>query len=414
MSEDKYNIICLSNQLWDFPNWTNKRQVMHRLAKQGHNVLFVDPPINLGRVFVRQILRGKWPPKRIISQVKKDPCGAVIYTPVNVFPLDSVTSKMHARRISKLAHKIFWGKKATNSEGRKTILWVYHVEIAHISNYVLGIPHDLLIYDCVDNYEGFPRNNTPEKREKIRNKEKYLATKANIVFATAPGLVDKLKQYNQNVHFTPNVGDFKKFFDVKTRIENLPQDLERIPRPRVGFTGALDEYKFDAELMKKTAEKNPHISFVLIGQVALQDKKANLSSLGLDKYPNIYFLGQKPYEILENYYAGFDGYIIPYRLNEYTVGGCFPVKFHDALAGGLPTVVTNLPTYAPFKDVAYIAKTEDEFADMVQKSLLDDDRSKIRARQEVARQNDWDGKVSKMLEIISDYFLTFGDLGSNS
>ncbi|HOM78041.1 MAG TPA: glycosyltransferase, partial [bacterium] len=391
----KYNIICLSNQLWDFPNWTNKRHVMSRMAKLGHNVLFVDPPINLGRVFARQILRGHWGLKRIFTQQKKSSSGAQIYTPINLIPLTALTSKLHALRIRALSKKFF-------STDRKTLLWVYHVEIAHIPTYVSTIPHDLLIYDCVDNYEGFPRNNTPEKKAKVRAKEKYLATSAKLVFATAPGLADKLKQYNENVYFTPNVGDYKKFFDVKNRIKSLPQDLEQIPRPRVGFTGALDAYKFDAELMALLAQKNPNMSFVLIGQIALQDKKANLSSLGLDKYKNIYFLGHKPYEILENYYAGFDVYIIPYKLNEYTVGGCFPVKFHDALAAGLPTVVTDLPAYAPFKEVSYVAKTHEEFVSAVKKALIENDRSKELARQKVAEQNDWDGKVEKMLQIISE------------
>jgi len=120
----------------------------------------------------------------------------------------------------------------------------------------------------------------------------------------------------------------------------------------------------------------------LIGQIALKDRNADLTALGLGGLDNIHFLGHRPYETLENYYAGFDGYIIPYRLNEYTVGGCFPVKFHDALAVGFPTVVTDLPAYLPFKDVSYIAKNYDEFSLMVQKALIDDDSKKVKARQE--------------------------------
>ncbi|MBP8961116.1 hypothetical protein KBG31_02745, partial [Patescibacteria group bacterium] len=88
--------------------------------------------------------------------------------------------------------------------------------------------------------------------------------------------------------------------------------------------------------------------------------------------------------------------------NEYTVGGCFPVKFHDALAAGLPTVVTDLPAYAPFKEVSYVAKTHEEFVSLVKKALIENDRSKELERQKVAEQNDWDGKVEKMLQIISE------------
>ena len=392
----KHNIICLSNQLWDFPNWTNKRHVMSRLAKQGHNVIFVDPPINFGRVFLSQVRRGHWDLSSILTQTKKDPCGALIYTPINLIPLKPITAKLHARKIKKFARKYFDGR-------RKTLLWIYHMEIAYLPTYLEASDKDLLIYDCVDNYEAFPKYDTEEKKRAIRQKEKYLTSIADVVFATAPGLVDKLKQYNESVHFTPNVGDFKNFYNIKKKGLEIPQELEQIPHPRVGFAGSLDNYKFDADLMRKIAEDSPHISFVLIGQIALKDRKADLNSLGLGGLDNIYFLGHKPYEMLENYYAGFDGYIIPYRLNEYTVGGCFPVKFHDALAVGLPTVVTDLPAYLPFKDVSYIAKSYDEFSSMVQKSLIDDDSKKVKARQDVAKQNSWDGKVTQMLDIIDRY-----------
>jgi IS1 family transposase len=67
------------------------------------------------------------------------------------------------------------------------------------------------------------------------------------------GLVEKLKKFNPNVYYTPNVGDYEKFKNVKDLKKTLPEDLESIPRPRIGFTGAVDEYKFDKELFKKIA-----------------------------------------------------------------------------------------------------------------------------------------------------------------
>lgn len=399
MSElsQKYNIICLSNQLWDFPNWTNKRHIMSRLAGLGNNVLFVDPPINIGRVFIKQLLRNNWSVKRFVSGIKKDPSGVTVASLLNFLPFPKLFSILHILKIKSVSEELF------NSD-LKTILWVYHVELEGLDNYLTNLNYNMLIYDCVDNYEGFPSYNTPAKKEKIRAQERFLTKKAHVVFATAPGLVDKLKTYNKNVFFTPNVGDYEKFKNVKALINDLPDDLNSIPRPRVGFVGSLDNYKFDNELMKKIALENPKVSFVLIGQMALKDKRAGLKALGLDQVNNLYFLGYKDYKVIQNYYAGFDAYIIPYRLNDYTVGGCFPVKFHDALAAGLPTVVTDLPAYAPFKDVAYISKTYDEFSQNVRRALEEDSPQRIEDRQLVAKENDWNGKAEKLLSIIGNYF----------
>lgn len=395
---DKYNIICFSNQLWDFPNWTNKRHVMTRLAQQGHDVIFVDPPINLGFVLLRQIYRGLWSIGRILGWTKKDPSGATVYTPINLVPFADVTSKYHVKRIQKLSRKLF-------SPERKTILWVYHVQIRNLFDYINRLSHDLLVYDCVDNYSAFPDNQSVfsaiVSKSELMDQEKLLATEADIVFATAPGLVDKLKSWSDNVHFTPNVGDYPKFKDAK-KIKEIPSDIKDIRRPVVAFTGALDSYKFDLELFKKLVREHPSVSFVLIGQIAMKDKGADLKAIGLADAENVHFLGQKAYSEIQNYYAAFDAYIIPYVLNDYTVGGCFPVKFHEALAVGIPTIVTNMPAYLPFKDVCYISRTYDEFSENVALALKEDTPDKVKQRQLVAKDNNWDGKVEKMLSLIKE------------
>lgn len=395
-NKQKLNIICLSNQLWDFENWTNKKHVMYRLAKMGHHVLFVDPPTNMGKLLLRQISLGLWNILRIIFQVKKDSCGAYIYTPINVMPFFQVTTLFHLIKIIVLS-KIYFDKSL------KTVLWVYHVQMYGLEKYLKYLKHDILIYDCVDNYEAFPVRkslfNPNLFGQKLKDQEKMLAQKANIVFGTAPGLVDKLKRHNNNVYFMPNVGDYERFKDSKNFSNNLPLDIADIPRPRIGFTGALDDYKFDIQLMKQVVSDHPNFSFVIIGQVALSDKNASIQKMGLDK-PNVYFLGRKPFEEMYRYYAGFDAYLIPYVLNDYTVGGCFPVKFHEGLAAGVPVIVTDLPAYAPFSNVCYISKNYNEFSNNIQKALDEDNLDKVKARQAVAKENNWDGKVEKMLNLI--------------
>jgi len=60
-------------------------------------------------------------------------------------------------------------------------------------------------------------------------------------------------------------------------------------------------------------------------------------------------------------------FIIPYQINDYTVGGCFPVKFHDALSAGLPVVVTDLPAYAPLKTFVTFPEVTTSFRKMLEK-----------------------------------------------
>ncbi|MFC1722209.1 glycosyltransferase [Patescibacteria group bacterium] len=369
----KYNVICLSNQLWDFPNWTNKRHVMYRLSKKGHNVVFVDPPINTGRVLFRQFQRGLWNVKRLFLQYVIDKSGVLVFTPLNTVPFPKITVPFHIRKIKKLAKKQF-------VPARKTVLWIYHVQIAGLEQYLKELDYDILVYDCVDNYDAFPQESsfyaTNVYKKALLKQEKMLAERSDIVFASAPGLVEKMKQFNKNVFYAPNVGDFKRFKNVKSYKYKIPQELSSIPRPRIGMIGALDDYKFNAALLKKCALENPKQSYVLIGPIGLKDRAATLKDIGLAGIDNIYYLGPRPYEEKKYYMAGFDVDIIPYQLNDYTVGGCFPVKFHDSLAAGLPVVVTDLPAYAPFGDVCYISKSYEEFCQNIKKALKEDNDKK--------------------------------------
>jgi len=375
---------------------------MYRLAKKDHRVIFVDPPINMGRLWFRQLKRGEWSLKRLISQQKTDKSGTLIYTPINPLPFPGLTSRWHINKINSIAKK--W-----SLEKRKTILWVYHVQIVNLEKYLRGINYDVLIYDCVDNYAAFPEQGGPFStnisRDKLIEQEKKLTETANLVFASAPGLVERLRKLNPNVYYTPNVGDYKRFKNAKSYKYKIPEDLSRIPRPRIGMIGAMDEYKFDALLVKKCALENPKYSFVLIGPLALKDREASLDSLGLAGIENIHYLGSRPYEEKKYYMAGFDAEIIPYQLNDYTVGGCFPVKFHDSLAAGLPVVVTDLPAYAPFDNVCYISKTYDDFSRNLRRALEEDNPKRLKERQEVARINDWDNKVDAMLGYVDAHFV---------
>lgn len=391
----KYNIICLSNQLWDTTSPTNKHHVMYRLAKLGHSVLYVDPPINMGRIFAKQIKAGFWDLRRFLTQTRKDSSSLLVYTPLNVVPFSFVTSSLHVLRLRGLAQKFF-------SERSKTILWVYHVQIPRIDIYLKSLDYDMLVYDCVDNYEGMRGDDTfySAVTKNVLFQEETLAKAANVIFAVTPMLVEKLGRLNSNIYWVPNAGDYELFKDAKKYKYNLPIDIKDIPRPRIGYIGALDEYKFDSRLLRKCALDYPQYSFVLIGPLAIKSKDASLKDLGLLDLPNIFYLGPKPYAQKKHYLAGFDAEVIPFQLNDYTLFS-YPVKFHDSLSAGIPIVATNLPAFSPYKDVSYISKNYEEFSNNLKKALEEDSTQKMKMRQEVAKKNSWDAKVERMLEHIN-------------
>lgn len=389
----KYNIICFSNQLWDYPNWTNKRQVMYRLGQKGHKVIFVDPTLNFGRVLLTQFKKGFFSIKRLILGYKIEE-NVLVYTPIKFLPLTKFYSKFFSNKINSLAKTFF-----NNSEPK--LLWIYNVEVEDLETYLENVERDFLIYDCVDYYAGFPRYETREEKEKILEIEKMLTQKSDIVFATAPGLVERLKKYNPNTFYTPNVGDYELFSGIKKKYKNdIPDELKNLPKPIIGYIGALDSYKFDYKILKEAAEAYPNYSFVIIGGIGLKDREGSLKELGLDKISNIHFLGTIPFIKTPRYMAHFDVDLIPYVLNDYTVGGCFPIKFFNTMSAGIPNVVTDLPVFSLYKNITYISKSREEFVKNIKKAIDENSIEKFNERVAVASENTWESKVSSMLHII--------------
>ncbi len=425
--EQKYNIVILSNQFYDQPLKTNKWHVATRLAALGHNVIFVDPPTRF-KVFKSVIKSPKDFFSILFRPIKKLESEVFLYTPINLFNF-GVFSKINSFfQIKNLKNKLLEFGPAP------TILWIYHFDFPGLENLVSSVKFDLKLYDVVDEYTAFPEYSKKAKtntglvliiqsfdealkiklnqgglsgKDWVINRESWLTEISDLIFASAPGLVLKFtkilseKSLKKDVHFVPNSGDYQRYKDVKEYKKSIPSDIEILPRPRICYAGAIDTYKMNLPLVELAAKAYPEYSFVLLGPEKVSDPDLDLS--GLKKLSNVTFLGTRPYESMPYYFAGSDAFIIPYNLNDYTVGGCFPVKFHDALSAGLPVIVTNMPAYTPFSDVCYIAKSDKEFVEMIKEALEEDNEQKFAQRQAVAKNNSWDGKVKTQLSLISDF-----------
>ena len=102
------------------------------------------------------------------------------------------------------------------------ILWVYNPAMIE---YIEKIPHRLLVYDCVDDYPSMANYARLGLSEEIARREGEVTTRADVVFTTTRRLAQKLSQYNNNVHYVGNAGDYERFAPVgKARAKENPPD----------------------------------------------------------------------------------------------------------------------------------------------------------------------------------------------
>jgi UDP-galactopyranose mutase len=184
------------------------------------------------------------------------------------------------------------------------------------------------VYDCMDELANF-KFAPPE----LTLLERELLEAADVVFTGGYSLWEAKRDRHPNIHPFPSSVDRGHFARARlTRDE--PADQARIPWPRLGFYGVVDE-RMDLGLLAALADARPEWSVVIVGPVVKIDPAS------LPKRPNLHYLGGKTYEELPSYLAGWNVALMPFAINEST-RFISPTKTPEYLAGGRPVVSTPI------------------------------------------------------------------------
>ena len=193
------------------------------------------------------------------------------------------------------------------------VAWYYTPMALQISDH---LNPDLIVYDCMDELTAFKF--APQE---LKDLEKLLLSKADVVFTGGYSLYDAKKHQHKNIHPFPSSIDYDHFYQART-IVTEPEDQARIPRKRFGFYGVIDE-RMDLSLLDAVASLRSDWNIILIGPVVKIDER------DLPRRPNIHYLGQREYGELPAFVADWDVCLMPFALNEAT-RFISPLLFHSA------------------------------------------------------------------------------------
>jgi hypothetical protein len=216
--------------------------------------------------------------------------------------------------------------------------------------------------------------------------EQQLLASVDVVVTTAQSLTRSKVPATGDVRYLPQGVNFDHF--ARPRPE--PEDLRGLPRPLLGFAGALSTC-CDLRLIRSIAEQHPGGSVVLVGPVTGPRD-------GLD-LPNIHVLGARPYRELPAYVQHFDVGLIPYLINEWT-RAVDPLKLLEYLAAGVPVVSTAIPEAYKYDEVVRIGEDPARFLTSIREALADSGLQARTRGQEVARQNTWSERARSLLAVV--------------
>src|SRR5215831_18119395 len=219
-----------------------RHQILSRLAAR-FPVAWISPALHWQeRLTRRAALDGH----RVAS-----PCEMLILESHDGFPrIDHprlVRSALYRRRVSR-------GARWLRELGCARIeLQIWNPEFAEATEW---LPRASTSYHIDDEFSW------ATERQPMSAVERALIERVDRVYVTSPGLLESKGGINPNTVFSANGVDYNAF----SRPAAEPEDLARLPRPRVGYVGVIKE-QIDFDLLAALAANHASWSFVLVGPV---------------------------------------------------------------------------------------------------------------------------------------------------
>jgi glycosyltransferase involved in cell wall biosynthesis len=388
-------ILCIATRAWR-SLWRDSQQIMSRMARQ-NRILYFDPGRNPDRAVGAEMWRNA--PHFLALRYEAISRNLFVIPTPSCLPIARrhlphaalrFTVPLTARLNSRIL--IRHVRRAMQELGVQTpILWLYEPFHVHLA----GQFDEKLV--CYYNYDEYPDAlQNVRIKAMMRAYDNWLTSRADVVFATSQAQCHQRASVNPQTYFMPNGVDFKLFNRAMSPDLPLPPDIAGLPRPIIGFAGWLG-YHIDCDLLKRVAEAFPHGTLALIGP----DDLPSAGRQQLRALPNVAFLGRKEREELPGYLKAFDVALMPYAFVGH-IRSAYPLKLHEYLAAGLPSVAVALPELEPFRHVVRVAETHAQFIEHIRAALDDSAPEAIAARVEVARANTWDQRVMDMYRVLRE------------
>ena len=220
--------------------------------------------------------------------------------------------------------------------------------------------------------------------------EMEMIRKADLVVTNSSWLAQYAGQWNPN---SVDIGQGCNLEAFTAEELTEPEDMAAIPRPIIGYCGAITAMRLDEDLIIHIADALPDISLVLVGP---PDSVFEKSVLNTRK--NVFFLGGKKPEQTAAYIRHFTVCINPQLINPLTIGN-YPRKIDEYLASGKPVVATATQAMEMFRQQVSLCLSKEEYVISIRKLLSDPvltSASYIRSRQEFALTHTWENSVGAM------------------
>jgi glycosyltransferase involved in cell wall biosynthesis len=381
------SIICFGGEDWWYHHPHSKNHLMRRFARAGNKVIFVNSismglaPMKSGEVLPR--IKRKLKSYAKFARTTEE--GITVVSPAVVPLFGSRAAAATNRRL--LTAQI--SRLAKRRAMTRPILWIAIPTAVE----VVGQLHEsMVIYHVSDKYDANTMDHATDPAY-IRKLHERAIDAADLIFYSSRKLFEEAERGREKSFLLEQAVDFDHWSRMSNGKLTIADAVARLPRPRIGYFGAIEPWLIDQDLIKRASRERLGWNWIFIGNKS--------RGLEIEELPNVHFLPPVSYDDLPNYAAGFDVCVLPWNTDVPFTSYGSAIKVREYLASGKPVVISPLPEYESMKDVLRIARSQDQFLQSIDDALRETGTEQAQARQNSVKDGTWDARaewVSKLIE----------------
>ena len=250
------------------------------------------------------------------------------------------------------------------------------------------------VYHVFDNYSHYVSYNKRLDEYENENLKNF-----DYIFYLSKELLKKRKRFNNKSYLLTDGVDFNLFSKARLKNTKVPNDIDKIYKPIIGFVGAISG-KIDLELLLHIVNMKPEWFFLIVGPVLLSSMDSKTFQQLCAKN-NVLATGYKPIEVLPSYLKLMDVMIMPYRLTGHVRWGN-PLKTLEYFSTGKPVVSIYLRSLEEYSKLIYFANKPEQWIKQIEHALQENNTDKQLQRVTLASNNTWAHRVQDLYDIIAE------------
>jgi glycosyltransferase involved in cell wall biosynthesis len=382
------SIICFGGEDWWYHHPHSKNHLMRRFACAGNRVIFVNS-ISMGlaslgnKDFLPRVARKLKSYAKLARTTKE---GITVVSPAALPFFGSATARAVNRHLLSAQVNALARRRGLS----RPILWI---AIPTAVEMIGRMNESLVVYQVSDKYDANTMDHATDPATIRRLHERALDA-ADLIFYSGRKLLAEATRGLERSFLLEQAVDYEHWAKVGSGELEVAEEVARLPRPRIGYFGAIEPWLVDQELIKRASIERPLWHWVFIGNRS--------RGLEIENLTNVHFLPAVAYDELPRYAAGFDVCVLPWETEQAFTSYGSAIKVREYLATGKPVVIAPLPEYEPMKDVLRIARSRDDFLRLVQDALDERGDEKAHTRQASVANGTWDARAEWVSGLIEE------------